>query len=518
VRGHALSVLSLGVLGRLEVVRDGKHVRLVGKPAALLVSLLLRRNDVVATDRLLDELWDERPPKSARKVLQAYVSQLRKALGAERVQTFPTGYLLAVSEDEVDLARFERLLREAQRARDADDGERALALLDDALELWRGVPLADLREEPFAQTAAERLDDLHLHALETRFDLLLARGAHHDLVPELDALVDRHPLREHLREQLMLALYRSGRQADALARYRDGRETLVRTLGLEPAPSLRRLEEAILQQHPALETGESSRRAAAFLVAGGLELVEPVARLRGRELVLVGAVRELDDLQPEIDALGEERDRLAASGVQARVAAFRTDTPARDLARLAEQAHVELAVVAVELGQLRDLESLAPLLQRPACDVALIADDGARAGDGPVVVAFGGGENDWAALELGLALAQAHERQLVLAGGSRNGTDASRALAAASLAVQRLARIDARPLVLPAGSAALRSAAEDATALLLGTPDEWREHGLGAARLELVAQPVAPTALVRRGVRVATLSPEGSFTRFTWSQ
>jgi DNA-binding SARP family transcriptional activator len=502
-------VLSLGVLGRLEVVRDGRPVRLVGKPAALLVSLLIRRNDVVSIDRLLDELWDDRPPKSARKLLQAYVSQLRKALGADRVQTFPSGYLLTLAEEELDLARFERLLREAERTK-------SLGLLDEALELWRGAPLADLRDEPFAQTAAERLDDLHLHALETRFDLLLAVGAHHGLVPELETLVDRHPLREHLREQLMLALYRSGRQADALARYREGRETLVRALGLEPAPSVRRLQEAILRQDPALEAGGSSPSPASLLVAAGLTLLEPVARLRRRELLLVRAVDELTELQRAVDALGVERERLAAGGLAARVAAFRSATPARDIARLAEGANVELAVVALDPKTLLDVDALAPLLQRPACDVALLAEG--SPGTGPVVVAFGGGENDWAALELGVALAQSHETELVLAGGSRNGSDASRALAAASLVVQRVAKVDARPLVLPAGSAALRQAAEGATALLLGAPDDWREEGFGAARTELVAAPPAPTAIVRRGVRVATLGPEGSFTRFTWSR
>jgi DNA-binding SARP family transcriptional activator len=501
-------VLALRVLGRLEVVRDGRPVRIVGKPAALLVSLLIRRNDVVSTDRLLDELWAEEPPKSARKLLQAYVSQLRKALGAERVQTFPTGYLLSVAEDELDLARVERLLRDAQRA----EADRALALLDDALALWRGAPLAELRDEPFAQMAAARLDDLHVHALEARFDVLLARGDDHALVPELEALVDRHPFRERLREQLMLALYRSGRQADALARYRDGRDLLVRSLGLEPSPSLRRLQEAILQQSASLGAGASSPRKASMLVTGDLvALVEPLARVRGHDLLLVRTLGELDELQPAVDALGEQRDRLAAAGLQARIAAFRSDRPARDIARLTESANVELAVIA-----LRDVDSLAPLLQSPACDVALVAES--ETGDGPVVVAFGGSDNDWAALELGLALAQAHGRPLVLAGGSRDGSDASRALAAASLAVQRVAKVDARPLVLPSGSSALRSAAEGATALLLGVPDDWREHGLGAARDELVASPPAPTALVRRGLRIGTLGPESSFTRFTWSR
>jgi DNA-binding SARP family transcriptional activator len=513
-------VLSLRLLGRLEVVRDGQPVRLVGKPAALLVALLIRRNEVVPADRLLDELWDEPPPKSARKLLQAYISQVRKAVGAERVQTFGSGYSINVAEDELDLARFERLLRDGQRALDGGGRDRALALLDEALELWRGAPLADLRDEPFAQTMAERLDGLYVHALEMRFDVLLARGDAHGLVPELEGLADRHPLRERLRGQLMLALYRSGRQADALARYRAGRETLVRTLGIEPSPSLRRLHEAILRQDPSLEAGASSPRTASMLVAGcagTLTLMGPVARMRGRELLLVRPVAELAELQVAVNALEEQRDRLAAAGVEARVAAFRSKQPAHDIARLTERANVDLAVVAIAPETLLALEPLAPLLQRPACDVAFFVETAPDPGNGPVIVAFGGGDNDWAALELGLAIAQSHGTPLVLAGGSRDGTDASRALAAASLAVQRVAKIDARPLVLPSGGEPLRDAAAGATALLLGMPDDWRDRGLGPARAQLVVAAAAPTALVRRGVQVGTLGPESSFTRFTWS-
>jgi hypothetical protein len=163
------------------------------------------------------------------------------------------------------------------------------------------------------------------------------------------------------------------------------------------------------------------------------------------------------------------------------------------------------------------LDGLAPLLQRPACDVALLLGCATPA-TGSVVVAFGGGDNDWAALELGVALAQACRVQLVLAGGSRNGADASPVLAAASLAVQRVAGVVAQPRVVPSGSAGLRSAAEGATALLLGLPDDWRERGLGEARTELASSPPAPLLLVRRGVRVGRLGAESEFTQFTWSR
>jgi len=501
-------VLELRLLGPLEIVRDGRPVRIVGKPAVLLVALLIRRNEIVSTDRLLDELWDERPPKSGRKLLQAYVSQLRKALGSERVQTFPTGYAIAVSDEELDLARFEQLLRDTDRP----------AALDEALALWRGAPLADLRGEPFAQTAAERLEGLRVHAQEARFDVLLERGDDHRLVPELETLVDQHPLRERLRGQLMLALYRSGRQADALARYRDGRETLVSTLGIEPSRSLRHLQEAILRQDATLDAASATRQASllAANVTQSLPLAEALARARDCELLLVWSVGTLEELPSRAAALEEERGRIVGSGLNARVAAFRSDAPASEIARIGERTDVELAIVGVTAEELAALDELAPLLLRPACDVALVVD--AAAANGPVVVAFGGGDNDWAALELGVALAQACDVQLVLAGGSRNGADASRALAAASLAVQRVADVVARPLVVPAGSAGLRGAAEGATALLLGLPDDWREHGLGDARLALASSPPAPLLLVRRGVRVGRLGAESEFTRFTWSR
>jgi DNA-binding SARP family transcriptional activator len=508
-------VLELRLLGPLEIVRDGRPVRLVGKPAVLLVALLIRRNEVVSTDRLLDELWDERPPKSAHKLLQAYVSQLRKALGSERVQTFPNGYSLAVSPEELDLARFEQLLRDADRA---GDSASASGALDDALALWRGPPLADVREEPFARTAADRLEALHVHALEARFDVLLGRGEDRALVPELEALVDRHPLHERLRGQLMVALYRSGRQADALARYRAGRETLVNTLGIEPSRSLRAVHEAILRQDEALEAVPAASQAS-LLVANvdDTSILEQLARAREWELLLMRSVPSLEELQAGAAALESERERLVGSGLNARVAAFRSTAPARELARIAERPGVELALVGVTPEALGALDGLAPLLQRPACDVALLVEGTAPA-PGPVVVAFGGGDNDWAALELGVALAQAGGVQLVLAGGSRNGADASPVLAAASLAVQRVAGVVAQPRVVPSGSVGLRGAAEGATALLLGLPDDWRERGLGDARTELALSPPAPLLLVRRGVRVGKLGAESEFTQFTWSR
>jgi YVTN family beta-propeller protein len=223
------------------------------KQRALLALLLLRANKVVPRDRLIDDIWGERAPETATTALQGYVSGLRKALGAERILTRAPGYLLQVDPEAVDLGRFERLVRDGRAALAAGDPERASSMLSEAVALWRGPPLADVNATPFAYAERLRLDELRLAAIEERVEAELALGRHTDLVAELEALVAQHPLREKLRAQLMLALYRSGRQADALEAYQDARRLLVHELGLEPGAALRSLEQAILNHDPALE-------------------------------------------------------------------------------------------------------------------------------------------------------------------------------------------------------------------------------------------------------------------------
>ena len=225
-----------------------------GKQRALLAILLLHANEVLATERLIDELWGESPPESARKAVQVYVTRLRKTLGSERIRTHEPGYVLELSSDELDLIEFERRLEEGRRLREEGEDERAAGLLREALALWNGPPLADFTYEPFAQTEIPRLEELRLAALEERIDADLALGHGGDLVAELETLVAQHPYRERLRGQLMLALYRDGRQAEALTVYQETRKLLVDELGIEPSPSLQRLEGAILRQEPALET------------------------------------------------------------------------------------------------------------------------------------------------------------------------------------------------------------------------------------------------------------------------
>jgi DNA-binding SARP family transcriptional activator len=237
------------ILGPLEVEDEGRLIRLGGaKQRALLAVLLLRANEVVSRDRLIDELWGESPPETASTALQVHVSQLRKALGPDRIETRRPGYRLEVGSGELDLDRFEALL---ERAREQDPRE-AESGLREALGLWRGAPLADL-DVALARPERARLEERRLTALEQRIEAELALGHGSELVAELERLVAEHPLRERPRGQLMIALYRSGRQADALEVYRRGRRLLSEELGLEPDESLQRLETAILTHDPSLD-------------------------------------------------------------------------------------------------------------------------------------------------------------------------------------------------------------------------------------------------------------------------
>ena len=274
-------VAEFRLLGPIEAVVDGAPVALPAKPRALLAFLLLNRNRVVSTSELIDGLWSDEPPETAAKALQVYVSQLRKAVGADRVLTKPPGYSLRIEEGELDLDDFERLVREGRERLAAGDADAAAAQLEQALELWRGPALAEFRSEPFARDAGARLEDSRVAALEERIEADLALGRHDRLIPELEGLVAHHPFRERLRGQLMLALYRSGRQADALDVYRRTRETLVDELGIEPSPALQELERAILRQDRDLQPGRRLPRP---------EEERPPPRRRQRALLVLAAV------------------------------------------------------------------------------------------------------------------------------------------------------------------------------------------------------------------------------------
>jgi YVTN family beta-propeller protein len=240
------------ILGPLEVWKDGRRVELgVGKQRALLAVLLLHANQVVSTDELIDALWGNDPPATAHKALQGSVSQIRRALGSAAVLTRPPGYALSVDLDSLDAHAFERLLADGRRLAH-DDPARAAELLRRALALWRGPVLPEFAFEEFARNEIARLEELKLTALEERIEADLELGRHADVVSELELAVNRNPLRERLRAQLMVALYRSNRQAEALGVYQQGRRLLAEELGLQPAPQLQDLERAILNQDPSL--------------------------------------------------------------------------------------------------------------------------------------------------------------------------------------------------------------------------------------------------------------------------
>ena len=249
------------ILGPLEVCSDGRDLSLGGaKQRAVLAVLLLHPNEVVSIDRLVDELWGASPPATASKIVQVYISQLRKVLRGRRgrdqeervLVTRAPGYLLRVEPGQLDADRFEGLVGEARQELAAGRPRRAAHMLLEALALWRGPALADFALDLFALSEIARLEEARISAVEERIEADLGLGRHTELVGELQSLVAAHPLRERLRGRLMLALYRCGRQAEALATYRDARRLLVEELGLEPSQALQALEKAILVQDPTL--------------------------------------------------------------------------------------------------------------------------------------------------------------------------------------------------------------------------------------------------------------------------
>lgn len=520
------------ILGPLEVVDDGREVSLGGtKQRAVLACLLLRANQVVSNERLIDELWGDAPPPTAVKTIQVYVSRLRKELG-DRVGTRPPGYILRVDPSELDLDRFEQLVGDARASGPAEAAEK----LREALALWRGSPLAEFAYEPFAQPDIARLEELRLAALEERIDADLGCGRHAQVAGELESLVAEHPLRERLRAQLMLALYRSGRQAEALEAYRNARHTLLEELGLEPSPALQRLEQAILTQDESLEPPAPPEAA----VARRAILVVPDARSMGELIALTGPLASSEPARElivarvlettERETLGEvtkdvcrKSDSLLGADVAARIAVFASPRPGEDIVRLASEQEVDLLVLAISLSALDDLSggAVGNALRDSPCDVALLLrPEAAQPLDRPVLLPFGAAQHDWAALELGSWLARAHNAPLRLIGaltGGTDGRDASRLLADASIVVQRAMGVVAEPLLARPGAEDLLIAAEDAGILVIGLSDRWSKEGLGEVRQAIAETARLPILFVRRGLRPGGLAPAETRTRFTWS-
>ena len=280
------------LLGHVEARRDDRPIALGGaKPRALLALLLLHANEVVSRDRLIDALWSERPPGTAEHSLDVQVSRLRKALAPDELLFRRSGgYVLEVEPEQIDARRFERLLEEGRRTNAEGRPGEAVDTLDQALGLWHGNALTDVEYEDFSRAESDRLEELRLAATEERIDARLALGEHDALIPELESLVARHQPRERLRAQQMLALYRAGRQAEALRAYSDLRTRLAEELGIEPGQTLKELEQAILRQDPALGrsrptiVAERRRRlaaGAAALALAGLAVAVAVLATQG---------------------------------------------------------------------------------------------------------------------------------------------------------------------------------------------------------------------------------------------
>ena len=372
-----------------------------------------------------------------------------------------------------------------------------------------------------------------LLALEQRIDADLTRGHHAEIVAELQALVAANPLREHLRCQLMLALYRSGRQAEALDAYRAACRMLADELGLEPGGELRELERDILQHEPALDVAPAlvatapvpdrslepvaptrSDRSILLVTRSGdglaelLSLGRPLTSTASPRELIIASVVEPSDLRAATAALADHRDALLADGVAARTAAFSSPAPAEDVARVAALQDVDLLLMDASSSVDGDLGLV---LECAPCDVAMLVQAGGPLRSGPVIVPFGAGWHDWAALEVGAWLARATGAPLQLVGAAsqqpEGGSDASRLLADASLIVQRTGGVMAEPLLASPGRKGIEAVTGDAGLLVVGLAERWRQEGLGRLRTQMVDAPWAPTLLVRRGPRPGGLAP-----------
>lgn len=483
---------------------------------------------MVSIDRLAEDLYGDAAPASAVTQIHGHVSQLRKLLAGDGsvLETRPPGYVIRLAAGQLDLQAFERLSREAAEAAAGGNPEGAASRLADALGLWRGAPLADLANEPFAGAAAARLDDLLLAAQEQQVDAWLTLGRSAEAASAVERLIEANPYRERLRAQLMLALYRSGRQAEALQAYKSAREALGE-LGIEPTPALQELQVAILKQ--AAELDPAPRVAAAprmrtLIVAASsdaaLDALVAVAgllgRLPGSELIITRLPGRESELAEAVAAVNRSRDQLGAT---TRAAVFTSHEPEADLVRLATTQDAELVLVDAPLELRSEItHGLAALFESSPADVAVVTA-GATAGEA-LCVPFGGSKHDWAALELAALLASAAARPLRLIGTSsdpdRGRRDASRLLAAASLAVERAVGVRTQPLLAAPTGDALAAAVQDAALVVTGVSPRWRHEGLGPTRGVLV-RGRAPVVVVHRGPRPGALAPPESATRFTWT-
>ncbi|MBV8218346.1 MAG: AAA family ATPase, partial [Solirubrobacterales bacterium] len=321
------------ILGPLEVLeRDVARPLGAAKQRAVLAILILHRGQLVSAERLADELWGARPPATAAKTLQGYISRLRKTLGDDLLRTQGHGYVLTIPPGKLDLDEFERLAGEGRIALSDGDAATAADRLSAALAVWRGPPLAEFTYEAFAQAEIARLEEARLASLEDRIEADLGRGRHDQLVAELERLVREHPGRERLRGQLMLSLYRAGRQADALECYRVGRRAMIDELGIEPGRALQDLEAAILGQDPALDPPVGTTASSRGIRADELPHVRRDEALSWEPVL--GRDEQLGELRRGLDLAFDGRGVVFMIGGEAGIGKSRlADELARDARR-----------------------------------------------------------------------------------------------------------------------------------------------------------------------------------------
>jgi DNA-binding SARP family transcriptional activator len=523
-------MLEFRLLGPLEVIGDDGSLRLGGiRQRATLAILLLGANRVVSIERIADDLYAGEPPVTAVTQVQRQVSELRKLLGSEAsIETRSPGYVINAEPGQIDLQRFERLTAEGTTSLTAGDAATAFDRFSCALSLWRGEPLGDLRYESFAQPVIERLEELRLAAIEQRIDAELLLGRHVEVIPELEGLAGEHPLRERVRGQLMRALYAAGRQAEALEVYQSVRRRFADELGIEPTPSLRALEQAILRHDPALATasGPSQARAEDGPVLVVARDVPSAANLLAAAVPLAGADREvvavcLVDDAARLRETAAQLNRLRESvDGRVRTATFTSADPAADVNRLSAAHDAAVLMLEHATNDTHLPEPLARILLRSPADVVLVTRrvDFGR-GDG-IYAVFGGNEHDWAAVEVAARLAAVQSAPLRLVGTTgapgRPQRDSSRLLADAALAVQRVVGVDSEPLLADATAEGLAAAVSSATVVVAGISPRWRQAGIGSTR-QVLARGDVPALVVHRGLRPGILAPQHAATRYTWS-
>ena len=438
------------------------------------------------------------------------------------LETRGSGYVLRVAPGELDLHEFERLLASAWGE---DAGARA-ATLREALALWRGAPLADFEYESFVQPEAARLGELRQLAIESRIEAELELGGGPELVAELQALVAARPLQERPRVLLMRALYRAGRQSEALDVYREGKRCSTRSSASTLARSCASWSGRSCARIPALSDTRPPRRRFARS--------SPSPRARSASTCCSRSPKRSRAARHAASSFSGGSSRRRAVGGDG--GARRSPARPRGARRHGPRSRVLVVVsrrgrrpAGGEAGcRLLLLSSdgdpldgaLAPVFEHATSDLAVLVERGGALADGAIVVPFGAFEHDWAALEIGAWAAAALERPLRLIGamdqGAR-GRDASRLLADASLIVQHMTGVVAEPLLGPPGREGVAALAEGAGLLVVGLSDRWRAEGLGEMRRGLVESPPAPTVLVRRGLRPSGIAPQATLTRFTWS-